>query len=153
MTTAITPNAGNHENLSGLQSRFVGVDDLPWEPTDVEGVETKTLLFEKSSGLLTVIMRMAPGVALPDHSHMKIEQTFVLEGRLVCGEGECKKGDFVWRPAGSRHKAWAPEGGLFLATFQVPNKFHKDGAEQDLLGNDWNSIWGNCTNMNNSAKG
>ena len=76
MTTAITPNAGNHENLSGLQSRFVGVDDLPWESTDVEGVETKTLLFEKSSGLLTVIMRMAPGVALPDHSHMKIEQTF-----------------------------------------------------------------------------
>ena len=41
MTTAITPNAGNHENLSDLQSRFVGVDDLPWEPTDVEGLKPK----------------------------------------------------------------------------------------------------------------
>ena len=50
MTTAITPNAGNHENLSGLQSRFVGVDDLPWEPTDVEGVETKNAIVRKIIG-------------------------------------------------------------------------------------------------------
>jgi len=147
MTTAITPNAKNHANLTDLQSRFVAVDHLPWEPTQVEGVETKTLVFEKTSGLLTVLMRMAPGVTLPDHSHMQIEQTFVLEGSLVCGEGECKKGDFVWRPAGSRHRAWAPEGGTFLATFQVPNKFHNGEKEQDLLGQDWNSVWGSCTNL------
>jgi hypothetical protein len=33
------------------------------------------------------------------------------------------QGDFVWRPAGSCHSAWCPEGGLMLAIFQVPNKF------------------------------
>ena len=147
MTTAITPNAENHESLTELQSRFVAVDHLPWEPTQVEGVETKTLIFERSSGLLTAIMGMAPGVTLPDHSHMEIEQTFVLEGRLVCGEGECKKGDFVWRPAGSRHRAWAPEDGIFSAIFQVLNKFHNGEKEQDLLGQDWNSIWGSYTNL------
>ncbi|NQV99879.1 MAG: cupin domain-containing protein [Rhodospirillales bacterium] len=147
MTTAITPQASNHAGLPDLASRFVKVDDLPWEPTTVEGVETKTLLFEKASGLLTVIMKMAPGAALPDHAHMQIEQTFVLEGRLVCGEGECLKGDFVWRPAGSRHKAWCPEGGVMLASFQVPNKFFVDGAERDILGQDWNAVWGKCTNF------
>ena len=56
MTSAITPNAENHADLTDLQSRFVAVDHLPWEPTQVEGVETKTLIFEKSSGLLTVLM-------------------------------------------------------------------------------------------------
>jgi len=130
-----------------MASRFVGVEDLPWEPTTVEGVETKTLLFEKSSGLLTVLMKMAPGAQLPDHAHMQIEQTFVLEGSLVCGEGKCKTGDFVWRPAGSRHKAWCPDGGIMLAIFQVPNKFFVDGTEQDILGQDWNRLWGNCQNM------
>ncbi len=55
-----------------------------------------------------------------------------------------RAGQFVWRPAGSRHEAWAgPKGGLFLAMFQIPNKFFKpDGRETDFLGNDWERTWG-----------
>lgn len=144
---AITPNAGNHGGLGPLSSRFVGVADLPWEKTSFDGVETKTLLFEKSSGLLTALMRLAPGAELPDHAHMQIEQTWVLEGHLVCGEGECRAGDFVWRPAGSRHRAWSPEGGLMLGIFIVPNKFFADGNETDMLGQDWEALWRNADNM------
>ncbi len=146
MTTAKTPNADNHANLDGMASRFVQVAGLPWESTNIPGVESKTLLFEKSTGLLTVLMRMAPGAELPPHTHMQIEQTYVLEGHLVCGEGECRQGDFVWRPAGSSHKAWSPDGGLFLSTFQVPNMFMIDGGEKDMLGQDWYETWGNALN-------
>jgi hypothetical protein len=62
----------------------------------------------------------------------------------VCPEGECRAGQFVWRPAGSRHEAWAgPQGGVFLAMFQIPNKFfQRDGRVTDFLGNDWETIWG-----------
>lgn len=150
MTTAITPNATNHSELPDLASRFVQVDDLSWEQTEFEGVETKTLVFEKSSGLLTSLLRLAPGAELPDHIHMQIEQTFVLAGHLVCGEGECKAGDFVWRPAASRHKAWSPQGGLMIGIFMVPNKFKKDSADEDMLGQDWEKTWRNCKNMANS---
>ncbi len=73
---------------------------------------------------------------------MLIEQTYVLEGHLACPEGECNEGDFVWRPAGSRHKAWSPGGGLFLAMFQVPNKFFKLDAETDMLNQGWCTNWG-----------
>ena len=53
------------------------------------------------------------------------------------------EGDFVWRPAGSRHSAWCPEGGLMLAIFQVPNKFFEhDGRVTDITGGDWAEIWG-----------
>jgi anti-sigma factor ChrR (cupin superfamily) len=131
-------------NLPPLASRFVDVDHLPWEKTRYPGVETKTLLVERKSGLLTLLMKMEPGARLPDHEHVDIEQTYVLEGSLVCGEGECKAGEFVWRPAGSRHEAWAgPQGGLMLAMFQVPNRFYDvDGRETDFLGNDWRKAWG-----------
>ena len=131
-------------NLPPLASRFVDVERLPWEKTRYPGVETKTLLVDRSSGLLTLLMRMAPGARLPDHEHVEIEQTYVLEGSLVCGEGECKAGEFVWRPAGSRHEAWAgAQGGLMLAIFQVPNRFYEaDGRETDFLGNDWEKTWG-----------
>ena len=41
---------------------------------------------------MTQLLRMAPGATLPDHEHVLIEQTYVMEGSLVCGEGECKAG-------------------------------------------------------------
>jgi anti-sigma factor ChrR (cupin superfamily) len=129
-----------------LASRFVDVANLPWEKTRFPGIEQKTLLMDRASGTLTALIRMAPGVRLPDHQHVKIEQTFVLEGSLVCPEGECRAGQFVWRPAGSRHIAWAgPQGGLFLGIFQIPNKFFEtDGREADALGNDWRASWGHA---------
>ena len=61
MTTAITPNIKQHEQLPPMASRFV-------EPA--------------------------------------FEQTYLLEGTLICGEGTVTPGNFVWRPAGSRHEAW-----------------------------------------------
>jgi len=138
-----TPNAKSHASLPPLASRFVDVAGLPWEKTRFAGVEMKTLLVDRESGVVTSLMKFAPGARLPDHEHVRIEQTYVLEGSLVCGEGECKAGDFVWRPAGSRHIAWAgPQGGLMLAMFQIPNRFFEaDGHELDVLGQDWDKTW------------
>ena len=140
----VTPKATNHNDLGPTASRFVDVGGLAWEPSRFPGVETKTLYFDKATGSVTALIRMAPGARLPDHEHVKIEQTYVLEGSLVCPEGECTAGQFVWRPAGSRHEAWAgAKGGLFLAMFQIPNKFFRpDGKVTDFQGNDWNANWG-----------
>jgi len=131
-------------NLPPLASRFVDVPNLPWEKTRFPGIEQKTLLMDKATGLVTALMRMAPGVRLPDHQHVKIEQTYVLEGSLCCPEGECHAGQFVWRPAGSRHHAWAgSKGGVFIGIFQLPNKFFEsDGRVIDAGGNDWEKSWG-----------
>lgn len=142
----MTPKANNHASLPPLASRFVQVAALPWEKTRFAGVEAKTLLVDRDTGVVTSLLKFAAGAKLPDHEHVLIEQTYVLEGSLVCGEGECKAGEFVWRPAGSRHEAWAgPEGGLMLAMFQVPNKFFEaDGRETDVTGQDWNAAWSNA---------
>ncbi|MDP1911234.1 MAG: cupin domain-containing protein, partial [Hyphomicrobium sp.] len=97
---------------------------------------------------VTLLFKMDPGAELPDHEHVLIEQTYVLEGSLVDKEGpdagiEVGAGEFVWRPAGSRHSAWSPKGGIFVAMFQIPNKFfEKDGRVTDSAGKDWESVWG-----------
>ena len=142
--TAMTPQATNHAGLAPLASRFVKVAALPWEKTRHPGVETKALVADPQSGLLTVLTKMAQGARLPDHEHVRIEQTYVLEGALHCDEGVCQPGDFVWRPAGSRHEAWAGPGGcLALAMFQMPNRFYeKDGKVVDFIGNEWQKTWG-----------
>jgi anti-sigma factor ChrR (cupin superfamily) len=141
--SAATLKAANHVQLPPLASRFVEVASLPWEKTRFPGVEAKTLLVDRSTGVVTSLMKFAPGARLPEHEHVLIEQTYVLEGSLICGEGECKAGDYVWRPAGSRHEAWGgPQGGLMLAMFQIPNKFFEaDGRETDVNGQDWNTAW------------
>jgi len=151
--TAMTPKAGNHSNLAPLASRFVDVAALPWEKTVFPGVEQKTLLIDRASGLLTVLLKMAPGAKLPDHEHVLIEQTYLLAGTLVCGEGSVTPGNFVWRPAGSRHEAWAgPEGNLSIAMFQIPNRFFEaDGTVHDFVGNDWDKGWGDALRRHEEA--
>jgi anti-sigma factor ChrR (cupin superfamily) len=148
MITATTPNAPDHEGLGPKDSRFVEVYEMPWEETRFPGIVEKTLLVDKKSGLVTALLKMDPGARLPDHEHVLIEQTFVIEGALVCGEGTCSAGNFVWRPAGSRHSAGAPNGGLMLAVFQVPNRFFDAaGGVSDMLSQDWEETWGQATSL------
>ncbi len=112
-----------HARLAPLSSRYIDVPSLPWQPTRFPGIEIKVLMEDPDTGLQTVLTRMAPGTVLTDHMHMQIEQSWVLEGSLVDGEGACSAGNFVWRPAGSRHVAHAPNGALILGFFLEPNKF------------------------------
>jgi anti-sigma factor ChrR (cupin superfamily) len=118
-----TPNAKNHTGLAELASRYVDVAALPWTPTRFAGVEMKVLMEDKTTGLSTALVKFAPGATLPDHEHVELEQTFVLEGSLEDQEGAATAGNYVWRPAGSRHDAHAPNGCLALSFFLRPNKF------------------------------
>ena len=121
--TAITPSLPGQERLAPLDSRYVDPETLPWEATPYKGVEMKVLLRDEATGLLTALFRWAPGAVLPLHEHVDIEQTYVLEGRLVDEDGETRAGQFVWRPKGNRHVATAPEGALMIAFFLRPNIF------------------------------
>ncbi len=121
--SARTPDWKAEGELKARSSRYVKMDDLPWRPTAFPGVEIKVLLEDKESGLMTSITRMSPGATLPLHEHQDVEQTYVLEGRLVDDEGEVRAGEYVWRPAGSVHVATAPEGALLLGMFLRPNRF------------------------------
>lgn len=134
--------------IDDKRSHHLKPADMPWQKTRFPGCEMKPLLVDATSGLATLLIRMAPGAVLPDHEHVLIEQTYVLEGSLADKEGpdagiEVGPGEFVWRPAGSRHTAWAPQGGTFVAMFQIPNKFfEKDGRVLDAAGKDWAQAWG-----------
>jgi len=71
---------------------------------------------------------------LPLHRHVGVEQTFILEGRLVDDEGECTAGNFVWRKAGSIHQAHAPDGLVGIGIFQEPNEFLASRPADDPTG-------------------
>ena len=114
--------------VEDLLSRVVRSKDMPWQKMRFPGCEMKTLLFDPKSGLATMLMRMEPGAVLPDHEHVLIEQTYVLEGSLVDKEGpdagiEVGPGEFVWRHPGSFHQTHSDEGAVILAIYRKPNVF------------------------------
>jgi anti-sigma factor ChrR (cupin superfamily) len=114
-----------------LASRIVDVAALPWTPTKFPGIDVKLLFEDKASGMLTALFRWAPGARLPLHEHVEIEQSFVLEGAFEDDEGEITAGNFVSRPAGSRHAARSPRGAIVLAMFLKPNVFiSEDGTRE-----------------------
>jgi anti-sigma factor ChrR (cupin superfamily) len=112
-----------HQALAALSSRYVTVDDIPWQETKFKGIWIKVLMEDPDTGLQTVLTKMEPGSVLKDHQHVAVEQSWVLEGSLVDHEGEVTAGNYVWRPAGSRHVAHSPNGALVLGFFLKPNHF------------------------------
>ena len=126
--TATTPDLSGVDQLGPLDSRYVEVEKLPWRPTRWKGIYAKMLLEDKASGLMTMLMKWEAGTSLPLHEHVRIEQTYVLEGSLADDEGEVTAGNFVWRPQGSKHVATSPNGALILAFFLEPNRFDESQA-------------------------
>ena len=111
-------------NLPELASRYVKTDEIPWEPmTQCTGVEMKVLVRDQDTGLFTGLFKLEPGAVIPDHVHNEIEQTYILEGEFEDDDGVAGAGDFIWRPAGSRHEARSPNGCLILGFFLKPNTF------------------------------
>jgi hypothetical protein len=91
------------------RSTYLDVSKIDWEPMAYAGCWTK-VLYKDATGRMTTLTRMEPGARLPDHRHVGIEQSYVLEGTLVDDDGACTAGNFVWRRAGSVHSAWTPGG-------------------------------------------
>ncbi len=112
-------------NVSALipDSTYVDVASVPWTKTRFPGIDQKILMEDKTTGMVTVLMRWAKGTRLPKHEHVEIEQTYVLEGSFSDHDGTCRAGQYVWRRKGSRHDAWSDEGALMLAFFLRPNNF------------------------------
>jgi anti-sigma factor ChrR (cupin superfamily) len=140
-----TPNMTSHEGLGELDARYVDTTKMEWAPSPFEGIQTKILYSDPESGISTILFKMAPGAVVPDHVHQALEQTYMLEGSLDDAQGSCTAGNYVWRPGGNRHSAFAPNGAIFLSVFLKPNIFF-GGAEfftaDKTIGNSMNKAAG-----------
>ncbi len=116
---------------SSLASNIVDVAQLEWISTKFPGIDVKVLFEDPESGMLTALFRWQPGAVLPLHEHVEIEQSFVVEGSFEDDEGIVTAGNFVSRPAGSRHTARSITGAVVLAMFLKPNVFiGEDGSAE-----------------------
>jgi anti-sigma factor ChrR (cupin superfamily) len=101
-----TPDSSEHR-------RIVRGNESPWVKMPFPGVEIRQLIGNK-----TLMVRIAPGAALPEHDHPQAEQCYVLAGSITDSDGvTVQAGDFVVMSRGIRHKSLHSETGctLFIA--------------------------------------
>lgn len=87
---------------------------MPWLPGTAAGIELKLLYDGCAAGDGTSeqvrLIRLVPGVKVPDHDHPLGEEIFVIEGSLEDREGVYPAGAWVRYPAGSRHSPSSKTG-------------------------------------------
>lgn len=112
-------------DLHGDRSRSVVVDTttMDWQPSPMPGVWRKRLerVGDTEKGMVTSMVRFAPGAAFSDHEHPMGEEVLVLDGTFADEHGSYPKGSFTLLPGGSRHHPVTPEGcTLFVKLCQYP---------------------------------
>lgn len=97
----------------------IGIDSsepAPWadEPAWNEvapGISCKLLATDETSGYVSMLVRLAPGVAYPAHSHAAVEELHLLDGELWIEDRKLYPGDYNrGEPGTSDSRVWSETG-------------------------------------------
>ena len=90
--------------------KIVRSHEAPWVKLPFPGVEIRPLIGNK-----TLMVRMQPGAAFPQHDHPHAEQCYVLDGSITDSDGvTLHVGDFVVTSRGIQHEPLRSETGCML---------------------------------------
>ena len=106
-----------HSEVAQLSStkhyRLVQSGKIPWQATETEGMEAKTLVDHGVGRLLLQALRFAPGAKL---ARPPMLAALVVEGAAVIENERLGEWDFFYVPGGVEHAAIGfPEGATLLA--------------------------------------
>ncbi|NIS08577.1 MAG: hypothetical protein GWO07_07410 [Candidatus Dadabacteria bacterium] len=80
----------------------------------VKGVHVKDLFTDTERQYSTVLVKMDPGAAFPDHKHAEYEECYIISGELNMGGHKFTKGDYIRADADSMHHSIYSEIGCTL---------------------------------------
>lgn len=96
---------GTSKIETGLSGPLTLASSANWRSTSHSGVSWCALHSSQDRGDAdaTVLIRMEPGAAYPEHEHLGLEEVLILSGGYRDGDGEHRAGSYLRYPAGSRH--------------------------------------------------
>lgn len=136
MSTAAPPPPASPRIPPGIKQRLlervadaddshlsIALDDPGWQPW-LDGVEIRPL--HEADGVLSYLLRLAPGATLPAHRHPIDEECIVLQGRLTVGSRiELGPGGYHLAHRGALHaRISTPTGALIFLRGAVPQACH-----------------------------
>ncbi|MBD3221030.1 hypothetical protein GF314_07275 [bacterium] len=90
--------------------------DRPWEPATgyPEGTRWKVLRRDEGGQPLTVLLNLPPGFEVDRHSHVGVEQHYVLEGDYVSSGTHYPAGTYRLIPAHADHGPFTTRSGAVI---------------------------------------
>lgn len=85
-----------------------------WRSTPYPGVSFKTLYVDRTSDMVTSLLRLEPGAKYPTHRHAAAEQCLVIEGEVSIGDLVLRAGDFEWAQSQTIHPVLESARGCLL---------------------------------------
>lgn len=96
-----------------LQDYTLRANEGQWTES-AKGVFEKHLFSDESRGTETTLIKVMPGIKMPSHSHVGLEECFVIEGDFHVGSEEFGPGDYRCAMAGTIDEAPFSIGGALL---------------------------------------
>jgi hypothetical protein len=78
--------ASNSATIDKNGIRFMLSNLMSWEGTAIKDIEAKVLFRDLYNGMVTQLVRIAPGTSYPRHRHADKEECYVLEGDVTIRE-------------------------------------------------------------------
>lgn len=101
-TDVLRPSEASWERLANRLAEETGTSALPaperwgepaWEEV-ASGIQCKLLATDNERDRVSMLVRLAPGVAYPPHRHAGVEELHLLDGELWIGERRLVPGDY-----------------------------------------------------------
>lgn len=99
--------------------RVARFHDTDWEPWS-DGLEMKTLTRALDGTPESLLLRMEPGAAIPEHFHDRIEECLIVHGDLIHAGETLGPGDFTIAPRGGTHAPMTTHTGGLLYVRYLP---------------------------------
>jgi anti-sigma factor ChrR (cupin superfamily) len=81
-----------------------------WEEV-AAGISCKVLAHDEASGMVSLLVRLAPGGEYPAHTHAGVEELHLLEGELWIDERKLYPGDYSRaEPGTGDERVWSEAG-------------------------------------------
>ena len=96
-------------DLGGI--RFSLSNRMVWDATPFKGIEWKVLYRDPNTGIVTSLVRMAPGASYPRHRHVAVEENYVLSGDITISGVQMKAGDYCRAELDTIHHDISTAGG------------------------------------------
>lgn len=102
--------------------KIIAADDVDWRSMAPQypGMSIKVLQFDRETGFLAALFKMAPGFVLPAHTHTGDEFVYVLQGWSVDnGQKTGGEGTYMYLPANVEHGGSGAVGEEGVTSFAI----------------------------------
>lgn len=101
--------------------KFENLDEIPWKPYVMPGVEYKLMSINNRTGGFTCLLRVAPNTAAPVHHHLGAIELIVLSGDIHYDKADVGvAGAYMYEPAGDIHQPKSESGCVLFCVFDGP---------------------------------